>query len=218
LEANKIRTDDNRLSHILMYAELDGLICSGQIKGSRQSYSLLDEVVPDALHLTKDESLYRLAKKYFESHAPATLSDFAWWSGLYSRDVKLAMELIKQDFISEIVDNQTYWLPNSHSNIKIQGEFVTLLPAYDEYLISYKDRRHSLSAKHQIKAVSNNGIFRPVIILNGEVIGLWKKVVKKDSIAIEHELFGKYSKSIIELINQRAREYVEFLNSKLFVS
>jgi hypothetical protein len=76
LEKAKIPTDNNRLSHILVSAELDGIVCSGPEKGNKPTYALLSERAPNKQNLTKDESLAELAKRYFSSHSPATIQDF----------------------------------------------------------------------------------------------------------------------------------------------
>ena len=79
---HKIMTNENRASHLLLRAELDGIICSGVVKGEKQTYALLDERVPRGRQLSREEGLCRLAKLYFASHGPATIQDFSWWSGL----------------------------------------------------------------------------------------------------------------------------------------
>ncbi|KAA6304364.1 hypothetical protein EZS27_043989, partial [termite gut metagenome] len=62
---------------------------------------------------------------------------------------------------------------------------VYLLPAFDEYIISYRDRKAVLPSENHSKAVSSNGVFRPTIVANGQVIGLWKKSdTKKESIPL----------------------------------
>lgn len=42
-----IKTDANRLSHLLFCAELEGIICSGPLKSKKHTYSLLSDRVPD---------------------------------------------------------------------------------------------------------------------------------------------------------------------------
>ena len=94
LEKAKIPTDDNRLSHLLLWAELNGIVCSGAIKGGKQTHALLEERVSKTKSMTKEEALANLAKKYFTSHGPAALQDFAWWSGLSVGDAKSALEMV----------------------------------------------------------------------------------------------------------------------------
>ena len=60
-----------RLAHILAYAELNALICSGPRKDKQFTYALLEEIVPKRNKLTREEALAKLALKYFTSHGPA---------------------------------------------------------------------------------------------------------------------------------------------------
>jgi len=210
----KIAIDGNRPSHILMNAELEGIICSGKMKEKQTTYALLNERMEKPKALRKEEALYKLANKYFESHCPATFRDFVWWSGLSVTDAKHAMQLIKDNFISEKMNSEEYWFPNSFSIPKKYKESVFLLPAFDEFLISYKDRSAAIILEHQKKTFSNNGIFWPVIVVNGLAAGIWKREIKKDTIIIEPVFFDKKNKvSKIDLAKAADRIAV-FLNLK----
>ena len=211
----KIATDDNRSSHLLLRAELDGIACSGATKVGKQTYALLEARVPKTKPLTKEEALAKLAKKYFTSHCPATLQDFVWWSGLSVGEASHALEMVKSDFISETIASQTYWLADSFSIPKTGKESVYLLPAFDEFIISYKDRSASLPLENHNKTISNNGIFRPVIVVNGQVIGIWKRTVKKDKVMMETEFFKQPNKSTKSLIEKAAISFGHFLEKKM---
>jgi hypothetical protein len=205
---------DNRASHLMLRAELDGIMCSGAIKGGKQTYALLEERVSEKKPFTKEEALANLAKKYFTSHCPATLQDFVWWSGLSASDARHALEMVKSDFISETIDSQTYWLTNFSSIINTKKDVVQLLPAFDEFIISYKDRSASLPFANHNKTVSNNGIFRPVIVVNGQVSGIWKRTIKKDKVIVETDLFAQPDKTTKNLIEKASIQFGGFLEKK----
>ncbi len=217
LEKAKINTDKNRLSHLLMEAELDGIVCSGEVKGKKQTYAMLPERVPNKKVLTKEEALAELANRYFSSHGPATLKDFVWWSGLPVKDARSALELVKSNFIQETFNLETYWLTDSFSISRNSLKSVSLLPAFDEYIISYKDRNAMLTIKNKKKAVLNNGIFRPVIIMYGQVIGIWRRSTKSDKIIIEIEFFRSFSKAVTKLIERASLDLEYFFNKKIKV-
>jgi hypothetical protein len=215
LNKSKIATDENRASHILMNAELEKIICSGKMKEKQTTYALFEERVKTTKHLSKEESLFTLATKYFASHCPATLHDFVWWSGLSITDAKHALEMIKDKFVFEKTGSTEYWFPNSFSFPKKFKESVFLLPAFDEFLISYKDRTPAITSEHHGKAFSNNGIFWPTIVINGQVAGLWKREIKKDTLIIEAGFFDKkntVSKSDLQKSSDRLGS---FLNLKI---
>ena len=188
LNAAGISTKEQRLPHILMEAEIDRVICSGPMKGKKQTYALLEERVPNKIELTTDEALALLARKYFTSHGPATLADFTWWSGLPVSQARKAVALNNNHLLSETINDEIYWFSENHYTIP-QPDSAFLLPAFDEYLVSYKNREAAISVDHHAKAVSKNGIFWPILIINGKVSGLWKHSIKKDQLLLEFEFF-----------------------------
>ena len=209
-----IATDNNRASHILMRAELDGIICSGLNKGNKQTYALLDERVPKTAIISRGDSLGKLALRYFISHGPAGLNDFVWWSGLSVSDARIALEMVKTDLISEIIGNETYWFSPTLKPINPDLNQVILLPAFDEFIISYKDRSASLLLNDHKKAVSDNGIFRPVIMINGLVTGIWKRRFLKEKVIIETDFLRQHTSSEKKQIEIEAAKYGLFLNKK----
>jgi hypothetical protein len=70
-------------------------------------------------------------------------------------------------------------IANSFKHSASDKQSAYLLPAFDEYLISYKDRSAALASENHSKAISSNGVFRPIIVINGKVAGLWKKTQNK---------------------------------------
>jgi hypothetical protein len=149
---------------------------------------------------------------------PASISDFAWWSGLSLGDCRHAIELIRSGFISEKAGDITYWFPNSATAVSGYPETVHLLPAFDEYIIAYRERSASLVIEHHKKAVSDNGIFRPIIVINGLVKGVWKRTIKKDIVIIELSLFHPVNKKEMRGIEKAGERYGEFLGKKIVFS
>jgi hypothetical protein len=101
---------DQRFPYLLTQAELDGLICSGPRKGKQFTYALLAERAPQARTLERGEAVAELAKRYFTSHGPATLQDFAWWSGRTIADARVGLEANPSPLHPEVIAGKTYWL------------------------------------------------------------------------------------------------------------
>jgi len=213
----KIRTDENRASHLLLWAELDGLICSGPSDGNKRTYTLLEHCIPKKKPLLRDEALAKLAGRYFVSHAPATLQDFIWWSGLSVSDAKHGFEMTRSSFISVSVDSQTYWIPASLSTPRKIKSSTIVLPAYDEFIISYKNRNAFFNAKNYKQSISSNGIFRPVIVVNGEVTGIWKRTLCKDTVHLEATFSRLHNKTELDSINGAFGAFGRFLEKKTTV-
>lgn len=215
LEQNKVGGDKERWSHLIFLAELEGILCSGIKKDKNQTYAILGDRVPRPASMSRDEALAKLAFKYFSSHCPASLNDFIWWSGLPVTAAKRALEMITPGFTSDTISDQQFWFPESFSASANEAPALHLLPAFDEFLISYKDRTAAFPLVHHAKAFTNNGIFHPVIVVNGQVKGLWKRTVKKDKVYVESRFFNPVSKEISTLTNEAALKFAAFLDKKL---
>jgi hypothetical protein len=214
LRKAKIDVDNNRAAHILLRAELDGLVCSGKQKGQKPTYTILAEWAKENNKYYRDEALRELARRYFISHGPASIQDFTWWSGLTSTDSKLALELSKSSLISETIKDQTYWFADSFNNASIKSDEILFLPAFDEFMISYTDRSASLPLLNK-NAISANGIFYPIIVVKGKVTGLWKRNIKKDKANIEIRLF-KPGRTSSEITYKKAlTKYSNFIGKKI---
>jgi hypothetical protein len=109
----------------------------------------------------------------------------------------------------------TYWFPDSFASVSLNADTVHLLPAFDEYIIAYRDRSASLVYEHHKKAVSDNGIFRPIIVINGIVKGVWKRTIKKDTALIELSLFHPLNKKEIKGIEKAGEKYGKYLGKKI---
>lgn len=203
--------NDFRPSLVMMHAELEGIACNGAMRGKEPTYALLDERVAAPKPIGRDEALARLARMYFTSHGPATAADFAWWSGLPAADVKKAVDFVRGEF--EIIqDGKTAYLVH-HKHIASFGkapETTHLLPAFDEFLISYQDRTASIPLELQKHAFTRNGIFKPVIVVNGKVVGIWKRTFKKDTVLFEIEYIMPVSKKMQKEIVALARKFGDF--------
>lgn len=203
--------DNYHMTRFLARAETEGILCSGDYRGKSHTYTLLEERVPPMPELTKEEALARLARSYFRSHAPATMQDFIWWSGLPTTEARLAIYLIESELTAEEWNNQTWYV---HSSCRTRGNTsgnLHLLPPYDEYLVGYKDRTDVLPKEHYSKAFTNNGLFYPVIAHEGHVIGNWDRTIKKKGALPPHSFFKTETCIDAEMLNDAKNWYMHFL-------
>jgi len=212
LEKAGIPTDNLRSAHLMMYAELEGIICSGARRGKQFTYALLEERVPPTKAITRDEALTELAKRYFTSRGPATLKDFTWWSGLTTTDARIGIEMVKSQFVSTIINDQTYWFRESESPVKRKTITAHLLPNYDEYIVGYTDRSliHNISHDKKLDA-RGNVLFQNTIMINGRVTGTWKRTLKKSSLEVELNPFNAMMKTESQAVTEAIARYGKFI-------
>lgn len=215
LEEGGIPATGQRGLHIIGYLAQQGILCFGGRIGKQPSFVLLDEWIPDHRNLSREESLAEIALRYFTSRGPATLSDLIWWTGLTAAEAKQALALSQSGLIQETYQSVTYWMSPNISPISLNDK-ILLLPPFDEYLIAYADRSAMLG-NYTIKDVVpfSNGMFFPIIIENGKLIGTWKRTIQKKSVSIEVSPFILLSKGQQAKIEQAKEEYCRFLSVSL---
>ena len=172
-----IACSGQRLGHVMMRAELDAVICSGARRGKQFTYALLDERVAPVPPITRDEALAALVRRYFASHGPAQLADFAWWSGLTVTAAKAGVAMLAGDLVHADVDGKRYWLAPSRTPPKLATPVVHLLPNYDELLIAYKDRDSSVDpALTRALGPRDIAFANHLVAIDGVVVGGWRRV------------------------------------------
>jgi hypothetical protein len=165
--------DDHRLSYHIRLAEIEGVLCSGNLSPMKATYALSARKVGPCVPVDRDETLALLARKYFRSRQPATLEDFVWWSGLNINDCRRGIALLG-DYLHVVKwrRREFYLTEDARTRGFRRGQYL-LIPPYDEYLISYKSRDLVLPPEHSHRAHNNSGIFQPIIAHDGLICGNW---------------------------------------------
>ena len=202
-----------RLAHIMMRAELDGLVCSGARKGKQSTYALLEERVPPARAPSRDEALTELSRRYFATRGPATLQDFAWWSGLSVGDAKKGAESLGSSLEHATVDGRKYWSFGPVPSTKGSAGAAHLLPNYDEYFIGLKDRSAIQElVKGRVVGLPGDMAFANLVVVDGQMVGGWTRSVTPRAARVKVRLAVKVTPRQLRSIEAQARRYGEFLH------
>lgn len=202
----------DRARRYILRAEMEGIVCSGADRQGKPTYALLDEQVPPASAFSYEEALAALALNYFRSHSPATLADFVWWSGLTVKEARQAIDSVRNHLVTGNFGSGVFFMHESCRKARKQ-EIIHFLPSYDEYLISYKDRTTVMAAEHHPKAFNNWGIFYPVLLYKGRIVGNWKKTMKKNGIVLSASFFDPELDIREGRLEKAEKRYRDFLKS-----
>ena len=211
LEGAGISTAGQRGYHLLWRAAQEGLVCLGARSGKQHTFALLDEWVPASRPLARDEALAGLALRYFTGHGPATLHDFVWWSGLATADARAGLEMAKPRLMREAVDGRDFWLPPGGVAEIGASPRAWLLPAFDEYLVGYRDRSAVLDPSQVKRINAGGGMLDPVVVVDGRVVGVWKRTLRKDAVLVKATLFSVVSRVEASAVEAAADRYGRFL-------
>jgi hypothetical protein len=211
LEARQIRTGNSRGLHILLIHAMEGTVCLTGRTGKQHTFALLDEWIPESKEFEREAALAELARRYFTSHGPATLQDFMWWSGLTAKDANAAIGGAGKKLERVAHDGRSYWSGGRRDTPRSpRAPHVMLLPAYDEYTVAYKDRG-LLLAPGNTPLRAGFGLLGPVVLLDGRVVGSWKRRLTKQSVSIDVKLMRKLNGAERAALEAARGRYAAFL-------
>jgi hypothetical protein len=178
---------------------------------SQADWALYDEWIPNPRRLERDDALREFAARYFTGHGPATIRDFSWWSSLTLTDARRGLELAREQLDELELDGVSYYL---RPDLEPAKAAVHLLPGFDEYLLGYSDRSAPLAGEGvEIIVPGGNGVFLPTIVVNGEVVGSWRRATKGATTTLTPLPFHELSASARAGVEKAARRYGRFLGA-----
>lgn len=213
LEAAGIGTDGTRGQNITGWLAHQGVLCCGPRIGKQPSFVLLDAWIAAMPQLSRDEALSRLALRYFCGHGPATVQDLAWWSGLTVRDAQRSIDSVASQLQEVDIDGKRYWSTPDLVLVADAGPPQLLAP-FDEYLVGYRDRSAAVESARAREVIGINGLVNPAIVVDGKVVGTWKRALGKASVEIALSPFRALRKTELAAINRAAKRYAGFLGLK----
>jgi hypothetical protein len=216
LEGTGISTAGQRGYHILRHLALKGLICFGPMVGREPSFVLLDDVAPRAKSIPREEALAKLARRYFAGHGPAGVQDLVWWSGITVPEARKGIELARPGLTEETCNGTMYWsAPGSSADDRAAAH---LLPAFDEYIIGYRDRSAVLDQRHTQEVLSSNGIFYPAMLIDRRVRGTWRAAKKKNEVTVEARPFSRLTPDELLSLREASALYQRFIGLPVTLS
>ena len=205
-----IATDESRGLHILGHLAQTGLLCFGPRDGKQHTVTLLEEWVPTSPALERDIALGTLARRYFTSHGPATVYDFAWWAGLTITDARAGLEDAKSMLENAEVRGRMFWFGRS-ARIRAGAGAAYLLPAWDEFTVAYRDRSDIVDPRYGHRVNAGGGVLSPVVVVGGEVVGTWRRAIANGAVTVSPNLFKRLTRTEREVVQAASLKYARFL-------
>ena len=210
--------DGQRLAYVLMRAELDAIVCSGARRGRQFTYALLEERAPRARTLSREEALAGLAGRYFMSRGPASVHDFAKWSGLAAADARAGLDAVAPGLEHRQVEGRTLWSGDSAPRVRRGPAAARLISVYDEYISSYRDRSAICDPDHGRRLMGMGNALGYLVLLDGRVAGTWKRAIATRTVEVQVTPFRRLTATERRAIATAAGRFAAFLGRQLVLA
>ncbi len=196
----------------------EGHICYGPGEGNQATFIRTDQWLPALRPMDELSAQKELFRKYLRAYGPATLNDFAHWSLISMPEVKALRPLLDAEIAEHndllILRDDMKALQAASSKLNS----VHLLPYFDVYLLAHRFKEHFLKAQFYKRVFRNQGWISPVVLIDGEIAGVWAYKLSRKALEIEIELFARIDRRVRKQIEARAAELAELFQRPLLFS
>lgn len=170
---------------------------TGSWKSNKGLFRLWDEWLPDVdpFSMAPDEAQDALAQHYFDAHGPATIADFAWWSGF-----KQAAEIVARAGVPDAGEGYFGTAVRKVSSPK----GVRLVPYWDAAFLTLRDRTHLISDADYGRVYDDSGNPAPVVLVDGGAKGVWSMLQDKKRLIVRAAPFKSFSAAVWKKIEAEA--------------
>jgi hypothetical protein len=212
LRRDGIRTSGQALPHLLWLAAAGARICIGPQKNGSQCFVLARDWLGKPATLARGAALVELAVRFLAAHGPAAPEDLAFWSGLRLADARAAWSSIRDRLAEVATTLGPLWTVRPRARPAAPG-LVRLLPAFDEYLMGWKDRRLIASLDHWKEVNRGGGWVYPTIVSDGRLVGTWRTERKPNRVTVELRPFAPLAAAARYGVEIEAEHLAAFLGT-----
>jgi hypothetical protein len=166
-------------------------------------------------------ALQQVLRKYLRAFGPATLENFAQWWSARIRPTRKLFDSMADELEMVDVEGWKAWVLRdtleSMQNSTSQG-IINLLPLFDALLMGLGRRQEIdplISLAHQKHVFRPQGWISAVVLVDGQIQGVWEYQFKPADFILKISLFTSLSTSLREKIAAEAERLGRFLNKKV---
>jgi hypothetical protein len=190
-----------------------GRICFGKQIGTQPTFVILDDWLGHPISLSKPDYV-ELARRYLRGYGPATVQDFAAWWGLSLTEAKKAWKSLTPELTEFTVEGQSVWSLSADEKTDIQGHNVCLIPAFDTYLLGYRNRDAAVLPDDQ-KRIFHGGQTVPAVLVDGCAAGTWRYERRTKQFRVTVEAFSSFAPEIRDLLASEVDDIAASITSNL---
>jgi hypothetical protein len=198
-------------------AVVEGLICYGPDRGNQVTFVRVDQWLPKQRAIAEGDAQQVLFRRYLKAYGPATLQDFARWTGISMPEAREIGRLAAEDLVDVSIEGKN-GLILSEDCEKLTGsglsdQVLRLLPAFDPYMLGHVEKSHLLDSAYYKRVYRNQGWISPVVLLDGKTIGTWSHTIRGKELLVELVPFAKFSRAVRDRIEEEATRLGEFFGA-----
>jgi hypothetical protein len=213
--SRRVRAWMEKVWSILRIPVAQGLVCYGPGEGNEVKFIRVDQWLPRLKAITETEARCVLLRKYLRAYGPASIHDFAHWSGISVKDCRAAFEHLKDELV--MIEGEAIHTEDrdAFKHPKRDPTTVNLLPIFDPYLLAHSKKHHLVEDRYYKLVYRNQGWISAVILLEGKAAGTWSYKPAGSRLMVELDPFEKLPGTIQSRVEAQAATLAASLGREL---
>jgi winged helix DNA-binding protein len=213
--SKRVRDWMNKVWSIVRLPVAEGLVCHGPGEGNQATFVRTDQWLPKQKMPDELSAKCELFRRYLRAYGPATLKDFAHWSGMSMPEARELAPLVKSEL--EVAGGLLILREDVKVLQKVPAgsDSVHLLPNFDVYLLAHATKDHFLNPEFYKRVYRNQGWISPVLLIGGEIAGVWRYDITGKRLTVKVEAFRNVTRRLHRQVEQQAEALAQFFGRTL---
>jgi hypothetical protein len=222
LETYCLASDNPRhvLGRTVREMSLRGLVCNAEPRGpwyhdAEQTYADIKRWVLGMTEAEKSEAQGKLMTDYLRAYGPATVQDYAYWTGMKVSAAREAVKGIESELaVVEAIGQKGKLYTNRDTLQDVEDvevvPLVRLLPKFDTLIMGHRDKTRFMDESTRKRVFLPTAEVTATVLVEGRVEGIW--VLKKDGDAwsLTVELFKELDEEHMDMLGDEVQSMKEF--------
>lgn len=207
---------------LLKPSAFQGNLCFGPNQGQNVTFVRPEHWLKKWYSVPVEEAQQEAFRRYLGAYGPATLEDFTRWFATTPARAKALVKELGEEISPVDVEGTHSWMLAQHIEAASEAtveKHVRLLPAFDPYVVgSSRTSEGLLASKYKDRVHRPQGWISPVLLVDGQMRGVWKYELKSSRLNVEIEPFEDLPAWVREGAEAEAEKLAKFLGGKPEVS
>jgi Winged helix DNA-binding domain len=207
---------------MLKPASFEGSLLSGPPKGQSVTFVRPDRWLKAWKSLDGEEAMREVLRRYLRAYGPADREEFARWWGTQPAPAGRVIASMPEGELAEVnVEGHRAWvLSEDLGGLRKAGKKppIRLLPGFDVYVSGTRPRGSLVDPRFEDRVFRQAGWVSPVVLVDGQVAGVWTHERAGDVISVSVEPFGRFTSAQKREIAGEAKRLGTFLEGRVELS
>ena len=199
-------------------ATYQGQLCFGPSRGRNVTFVRPDQWLKKLDVLPGDEAMATITRRFLAVNGPADRDDYARWFAISPAQAGKHIAALGDDVAEVGVDGTPMWLLAADVKAATAckpAHAVRLLPAFDQYVVaSTRQADNLLPGPLRARVYRPQGWLSPVLLVDGQMAGVWKHERKGARLSVTIEPFTKLPKWATKAGEAEAASLGQFLGAE----